>query len=119
VVNAFLLENTSWVVCIISFIRLSPKCILARRYYVSTALGGLYRCGCNCICTRLSALTSTTGFSLHPAIMKGKLRSPEEAKPMERLLELFPLIRMSASFSSSSTKAYLTLFGFLIWIMTI
>jgi hypothetical protein len=78
VVNIFLLENTSWVVCIICFIRLSPKCILARRYYVSTALGGSYRCGCNCICTRLSASTSTTGFSLHPDIMKEKLRSPEE-----------------------------------------
>jgi hypothetical protein len=51
--------------------------------------------------------------------MKGKLRSPEDAKPMEKLLQLFPLIRMSASFSSSSSKASLTLFGFLIWIMII
>jgi hypothetical protein len=58
-------------------------------------------------------------FSLHPAIMKGKLRSPEDAKPMERLLQLFPLIRMSASFSSSSSKASLTPFGFLTWTMII
>jgi hypothetical protein len=58
-------------------------------------------------------------FSLHPAIMKGNLRSPEDAKPMERLLQLFPSIRMSASFSSSFSKASLTLFGFLILIMTI
>jgi hypothetical protein len=113
------LENTSWVVCIICFIRLSPKCILARRYYVSTVLGGSYRCGCNCTCTRLLALTSTTGSSLHPAIMKGKLKSPEDAKPMERLLQLFPLIRMSASFSSSSSEVSLTLFGFLTWTMII
>jgi hypothetical protein len=67
----------------------------------------------------LLALTSTTGFSLHPAIMKGKLRSPEDDKPMERLPQLSPSIRMSGSFSSSSSKASLTLFGFLILIMTI
>jgi hypothetical protein len=58
-------------------------------------------------------------FSLHPAIMKGNLRSPEDAKPMERLLRLFPSIRMSASFSSSFSRASPTLFGFLISIMTI
>jgi hypothetical protein len=29
-------------------------------------------------------------FSLHPGIMKGNLRLPEDAKPMERLLQLFP-----------------------------
>jgi hypothetical protein len=62
VVSAFLLENTFYEVCTICFIRPSPKCILARRYYVSTALGGLYSYGCNCICTRLSASTSTIGF---------------------------------------------------------
>jgi hypothetical protein len=58
-------------------------------------------------------------FSLHPAIMKGNLRSPKDAKPMEKLLQLFPSIRMSASFSSSFSKASLILFGFLILIMTI
>jgi hypothetical protein len=58
-------------------------------------------------------------FFLHPAIMKGKLRSPEDAKPMERLLQLFPLIRMSASFSSSFSKASPILFGFLTWTMII
>jgi hypothetical protein len=58
-------------------------------------------------------------FFLHPPIMKGKLRSPEDAKPMERLLQLFPLIRMSASFSSSFSKASPILFGFLTWTMII
>jgi hypothetical protein len=51
--------------------------------------------------------------------MKGNLRLPKDARPMERLLQLFPWIRMSASFSSSFSKASLTLFGFIILIMTI
>jgi hypothetical protein len=58
-------------------------------------------------------------FLLHPAITKGKLKSLEDAKPMGKLLQLFPLIKMSASFSSSSSKASLTLFGSLTWTMTI
>jgi hypothetical protein len=33
-------------------------------------------------------------FSLRPAIMKGKFRSPEDATPMEKLLQLFSSIRM-------------------------
>jgi hypothetical protein len=103
----------------ICFIKPSPKCIPARRYHVSTALGGLYRCGCNYTCTRSSAFTLTTGFFLHPAIMKGKFRLPEDATPMEKLLQRFPLIRMSASSLSSSSKASPTLSGFLTWTMII
>jgi hypothetical protein len=38
--------------------------------------------------------------------MKGNLRSPEDAKPMEGLLQLFPSIRMTASFSSSFFKGF-------------
>jgi hypothetical protein len=51
--------------------------------------------------------------------MKGKFRLPEDARPMEKLLQLFPSIRISASFLSSSSKASLTLFGFLAWKMII
>jgi hypothetical protein len=83
------------------------------------ALGGLYRCGCNCTCTRSLVLTSTPGFFLHPTIMKGKFRLPEDATPMEKLLQLFPSIRMSASSLSSSSKASPTLSGFLTWTMII
>jgi hypothetical protein len=50
---------------------------------------------------------------------KGKLKSPEDAKPMGKLLQLFPLIKMAVSFSSSSSEASLILFGCLIWTMTI
>jgi hypothetical protein len=60
-----------------------------------------------------------TRFFLHPAIMKGKLRLPEDARPMEKLLQLFLSIRMSASSLSSSSKAFLTLSGFLTWTMII
>jgi hypothetical protein len=49
--------------------------------------------------------------------MKGKLRLPEGATPMEKLLQLFPLIRMSASSLNSSSKASPTLSGFLTWTM--
>jgi hypothetical protein len=85
-----------------------------RRYSVSTAFGGLCRCGCNCTCTGLSTSTSTIGFSPHPATKKGKLRLPEDVKPMEKLHQPFPLIKMSVSFSSFSSKASLILFGSLI-----
>jgi hypothetical protein len=60
-----------------------------------------------------------THFFLHPTIMKGKFRLPEDATPMEKLLQLFPSIRMSASSLSSSSKAYPTLSGFLTWTMII
>jgi hypothetical protein len=50
----------------------------------------------------------------HPTTKKGKLKSLEDAKPMERLLQPFLLTKMSVSFSSSSSKASLILFGSLI-----
>jgi hypothetical protein len=68
---------------------------------------------------QIIALTLTTGFSPHPAIMKGKFRLPEGATPIEKLLQLFPSIRMSASSLSSSSKASPTLSGFLTWTMII
>jgi hypothetical protein len=58
-------------------------------------------------------------LSPHPAITKGKLKSPEDAKPMGKLLQPFPLIKMSVSFLSSSSKVSLILFGSLTWTMTI
>jgi hypothetical protein len=54
-----------------------------------------------------------TRFFLHPTIMKGKFRLPEDATPVEKLLQLFPSIRTSASSLSSSSKASPTLSGFL------
>jgi uncharacterized membrane protein len=45
--------------------------------------------------------------------------APEDAKPMEKLLQLSLLTKMSVSFSSSSSKASLILFGSLILTMTI
>jgi hypothetical protein len=58
-------------------------------------------------------------FFLHPTIMKGKIKLLEDVKPMEKLLQLFPSIRISASFLSSSSKASPILSGFLIWTMII
>jgi hypothetical protein len=57
---------------------------------VSIALGGLFRCGCNYICTRLLLLTSTIGTSLQPITRKGKPRAPKVAKLMEELRPLCP-----------------------------
>jgi hypothetical protein len=54
------------------------------------APGGLYRCGYNYTCTGLLTSISTIGISLHPAIRKEKLRSPKDAKPMEKLLQPYP-----------------------------
>jgi hypothetical protein len=50
---------------------------------------------------------------------EGNPKSPEDAIPMEKPLQLFSSSRMSASSLSSSSKASKILFGFLIWIMTI
>jgi hypothetical protein len=54
------------------------------------APGGLYRCGYNYTCTGLLTSISKIGISLHPAIRKEKLRSPKDAKPMEKLLQPYP-----------------------------
>jgi hypothetical protein len=48
----------------------------------STAPGGLYRCGCNCICTRLLVSTSTIGSFLHLTMRKEKIRSQKDVKLM-------------------------------------
>jgi hypothetical protein len=69
------------------------------------------QCGCNCTCKGLSTSTSTIGASLHPATEKGNLKSPEDAKPMEKLLQPYLLTRISVSFSSTFSKASLILFG--------
>jgi hypothetical protein len=79
-------------------------CTLVRKYHVSMAPGGSCRCGCNYTCTRLLAPISTIGISLHPAIRKEKLRSPKDAKPMEKLPQPYPLIKMSVNFLSSSSE---------------
>jgi hypothetical protein len=50
----------------------------------------------------------------HPATMKEKLRLPEDAKPMEKLLRPYPLTKMSVSFFSSSSEVSLVPFGSLI-----
>jgi hypothetical protein len=60
-----------------------------------------------------------TRFFLHPTIMKGKFRLPEDVTPTEKLLPLFPSIRISASSLSFSSKASQILSGFLIWTMII
>jgi hypothetical protein len=60
-----------------------------------------------------------TRFFLHPTIMKGKLRLPEDVTPTEKLLPLFPSIIISASSLSFSSKASQILSGFLIWKMII
>jgi hypothetical protein len=62
----------------------------------------------------MSTSISTIGFSPHPATKKGKLKLPKDAKPMEKLLQPYLLTKMSVSFSSSSSKASLILFGSLI-----
>jgi hypothetical protein len=78
------------------------------------APGGLYKCGCNYTCTRLLASISTIGISLHPAIRKEKLRSPKDAEPMEKLLQPYPLIKMSINFLSFSSEVSPIPFGSLI-----
>jgi hypothetical protein len=57
---------------------------------------------------------STIGFSLHPVTRKEKLKLPEDAKPMEKMLQPYPLTRMSVSFLSSSSEVSLIPFGSLI-----
>jgi hypothetical protein len=68
---------------------------------------------------RIVGIDLNNRFFLHPATMKGKFRLLEDAKPMGKLLQLFPSIRISASFLSSSSKASPTLSGFLTWTMII
>jgi hypothetical protein len=46
--------------------------------------------------------------------MKEKLRLPEDAKPMVKLLQPYLLTRMSVNFLSSSSKVFLAPFGSLI-----
>jgi hypothetical protein len=45
---------------------------------------------------------------------KEKLKLPEDAKPMEKLLQPYPLTRMSVSFLSSSSEVSLIPFSSLI-----
>jgi hypothetical protein len=85
-----------------------------RKYHASMAPGGLYKCGCNYICTRLLALISTIGISLHPAIRKEKFRSPKDVKPMEKLPQPYPSIKMSVNFLSFSSEVSPIPFSFLI-----
>jgi hypothetical protein len=63
---------------------------------------------------RIVNIISTIGFSLHPATKKEKLRLLEDAKPMEKLPQPFPLTKMPVSFLSSSSGVSLIPFGFLI-----
>jgi hypothetical protein len=63
---------------------------------------------------RMSTSTSTIGSSLHPVTMKEKLRLPEDAKPMVKLLQPYLSTRTSVNFLNSSSKVFLTPFGSLI-----
>jgi hypothetical protein len=63
---------------------------------------------------RIVNIISTIGTSLHPPIRKERLRSPKDAKPMEKLLQPYPLIKMSANSLSSSLEVSPIPFGFLI-----
>jgi hypothetical protein len=76
------------------------------------ALGGLFRCGSNYICTRLLLLTSTIGSSLQPITRRVKPRAPKVAKLMEKLPPLCPSIKALANFLSSSSEVLSILFGF-------
>jgi hypothetical protein len=86
----------------------------SQKSLVSMVLGGLYRCGCSYICTRLLALISTIGFFLHLAIRKEKLRSQKDAKPMVKLPQLYPLTKTSVNSLNSFSKVSPIPFGFLI-----
>jgi hypothetical protein len=85
--------------------------LLAKRFLVLMALGGLFRCGYNYICTRLLPLTSTIDTSSQPTTRKEKPRVPKAAKPMEKLLPLCPSTKALANFLSSSSKVLSTLSG--------
>jgi hypothetical protein len=50
---------------------------------------------------------------------EGEVQITRGSKPMGKLPQLFPLIKMSVSFSSSFSEASLTLFGFPTWTMII
>jgi hypothetical protein len=58
------------------------------------------------MCTGLLTSISTIDISLLPATMNEKLRLPEDAKLMEKLLQPYLLTRMSVNFLSSSSKVY-------------
>jgi hypothetical protein len=64
--------------------------------------------------TGQKASISTIGISLHPAIRKERLRSPKDAKPMDKQLQPYPLIKMSANFLISSSEVSPIPFGSLI-----
>jgi hypothetical protein len=90
-----------------------------KKIHVLMALGGLFRCGSNYICTRLLLLTSTIDTSLQPITRKGKPRAPKVAKLMERLPPLCPSTKALVNSLSSSSEVLPTLFGFHIWTMPI
>jgi hypothetical protein len=79
---------------------------------ISCALGGLFKCGCSYICTRLLVLTSTTGAFLQPTTRKGKPRAPKVAILMEKLPQPCPSAKTLANFLSSSSKVLPIPFGF-------
>jgi hypothetical protein len=60
---------------------------------------------------RIVNIDLNIGFSPHPATKKGKLKSPEDAKPMEKLLQPSLLTKMSVNFLSSSSEVSLIPFG--------
>jgi hypothetical protein len=78
------------------------------------APGGLYKCGCNYICTRSLVLISTIGIFLHPDIRKEKFRLQKDAKPMEKLPQPYPLTKTSVNSLSLSSEVSPTPFGSLI-----
>jgi hypothetical protein len=73
---------------------------------VLMALGGLFRCGCHYICTRLFPLTSTIGTSLQPTTRKEKPGAPKAAKPMEKLPPLCLLTKALANYLSSEDHVW-------------
>jgi hypothetical protein len=78
------------------------------------APGGLYKSGCNYICTKLLVLISTIGIFLHPAIRKEKFRSQKDAKPMVKLPQPYPLTKTSINSLSFFSEVSPITFGFLI-----
>jgi hypothetical protein len=82
-----------------------------KRFPILMVPGGLCRCGCNYICTRLLLLISTIGTSPQPTTRKGKPRPPKTAKLMEKLPPPYPSTKALTNFLSSSSEVLLTLFG--------
>ena len=78
------------------------------------ALGGSSSCGCSSTCIRSYQLTSTTYLFLLSVMPKMKTQRQKVANLMEKQHPPLSLIWTSAICSNSSSRASITLYGFLI-----